>query len=127
MLKKGDQVPHFDVRTVHSGVFSYSTIWQHRNLVLVVLPADESAATEGCVSQLTDASLEFSEHGADCVITRDVVAGIPAPGVLVADRWGEIGYVAHASETVELPPPRDLLDWVAYVQTRCPECEGETK
>jgi hypothetical protein len=45
----------------------------------------------------------------------------------VADRWGEIVYIAGGVQVAELPSPHELADWVSYVQHRCPECEGEAK
>jgi hypothetical protein len=60
-------------------------------------------------------------------MTRDQVAGISTPAVIVADRWGEIVYVAVSSDAGGLPPAEALADWLTYVQHQCPECEGETK
>jgi len=127
MLQKGDLVPHLEVETVHGQVFRYSTIWQQTNLVLVVLPRSESPSIATYVSELTARLAEFSEQGTKCVITRERAAGIAAPGVLVADRWGEIGYVTTVADVSDLPSAQDLLDWVAYVQNQCPECQGEAK
>jgi hypothetical protein len=62
-----------------------------------------------------------------CVVTRDRVPGLQAPATLVADRWGEIVYVTDTSRVDELPASSDLLDWLDYVDRRCPECEGETR
>ena len=45
MLQRGDSVPHFWVTTVGGEVFSYSTIWQRKNLVLLCLPAAESQSS----------------------------------------------------------------------------------
>jgi hypothetical protein len=37
ILQRGDIVPHFDVRTTSGERFSYSAIWQRKNLVLIEL------------------------------------------------------------------------------------------
>ena len=126
-LQRGDPVPHFRVATVDDGIVEYSTIWQHRNLVLVVLSEADSGSSTTYVSQLEGAVAAFHSHETECVITRDAVAGIAPPAVLIADRWGEIVHVANASDVADLPRLPDILEWVAYLQTRCPECEGETK
>ena len=55
------------------------------------------------------------------------MAGAPSPGVLIADRWGEIAYITSGSNIADLPRLPEILEWVAYLQARCPECEGETK
>ena len=127
MLQRGDSVSHFHVKTLQREEFSYSTIWQRKNLILVTLPDPDSDSARSYVSGLTDRSDEFSRGAAECVITRDSVAGVPGPAALVADRWGEVVYVAATSEVEDLPRADELLDWLDYLQTRCPECEGEAK
>ena len=123
MLKRGDSVPHFALRTVGGQPINYSTIWQRKNLILVTLPhADAEYA-----SQLTARLPEFKDRNTECVVTREAMPQIPAPGVVVADRWGEIVFSATADRVSGLPPPEDLLDWIDYIQNRCPECEGEAK
>jgi hypothetical protein len=126
-LQRGDPVPHFRVATADGATVDYSTIWQRRNLVLVTLAGSDSASSTAYVAQLADAMPAFQGHETDCVITRDVVAGVASPGVVIADRWGEIVYIASAPNVADLPRLAELLEWVAYLQTRCPECEGEAK
>jgi hypothetical protein len=125
MLQRGDDVPHFDVRTVGGDVFGYGTIWQRRNLVLIVLPGSD--ADDGYIAALAARAAEFRDRETACVITLDAVAGLPAPAILVADRWGEVVHVATASDVSGLPTVQELLEWVDYVAQRCPECEGEAK
>jgi peroxiredoxin len=127
MLQRGDSVPHFDVRTTEDRRISYATIWQRRNLVLISLPDVTSAACEAYIAQLTLQIAAFAGQNSEYVITRDRVPMISSPSVIVADKWGEIFYVATASDVVDLPPAQELLDWVSYLQTRCPECEGEAR
>lgn len=127
MLQPGDLVPHFSVTTVQGRPVRYSTIWQRRNLVLISLPASDSGSFRTYVSQLDAESSPLSGHETECVVTRDIVAGVACPGLIVADRWGEIVYVAAGSDIGDLPQPSELLDWITYLQSRCPECEGEAK
>ena len=127
MLQRGDSVPHFDVTTVAGERFSYSTIWQRRNVVLVVLAGGKTALTESYVSRLAARMPEFTARAAEFVVTRDRVPGIDAPAIVVADKWGEIAYVAAASQVDDLPSPQELLAWVDYLEGRCPECEGEAR
>jgi hypothetical protein len=126
-LQRGDPVPHFRVVTVDDQTVQYSTIWQRRNLVLVTLIDTDSAPSRRYVSQLSAATPAFQRHETECVITRDVVAGVASPSVVIADRWGEILCVASASSVPDLPRLPEILEWAAYLQTRCPECEGETR
>lgn len=126
-FQRGDPVPHFRVATVDDRTIEYSTIWQRRNLVLVTLIDTDSAPSRRYVSQLSAATPAFQNQETECVITRDAVAGVASPAVVIADRWGEIVYVASGSNVADLPRLPEILEWIAYLQTRCPECEGETK
>jgi peroxiredoxin len=127
MLQRGDPVPHFDVRTHDDRRVSYTAIWQHRNLLLISLPGEKCAACEAYIAQLSVQMAAFASHHSECVITRDRVPGIPSPSVVVADKWGEIAYVATASDIADLPPAQELVEWVGYLQNQCPECEGEAR
>jgi hypothetical protein len=127
MLQRGDSVPHFEVKTIGGELFSYSTIWQRRHLVLLAIPTAESEAPGTYSSELVARRSEFTAKGAECVVTGDRVPGIRSPAVVVADRWGEIVHVATTSQVENLTSPEELLDWVDYLDRRCPECEGEAK
>jgi hypothetical protein len=127
VLQRGDLVPHFEVTTTGGEPFSYSTIWQRRNLVLIALPAGESDASRTYISQIAARKPEFIAREAECVATTDRVPGVESPAVVVADRWGEIVHAAATSYVDELTSPQELVDWVDYLHRRCPECEGEAK
>jgi peroxiredoxin len=127
MLQRGSSAPHFEVTTIQGEELSYSTIWQRRNLVLVALPASDPGLSEGYVSELMARAAEFRFANTACVLTRDRVPGMREGSVIVADNWGEIAYVASASHLDELPSAEELLDWVDYLERRCPECEGESR
>jgi hypothetical protein len=126
MLTCGDQVPHFEATVASGDLFKYSSIWQHKNLVLVALPEDAPAAVSDGLEQAARNSA-FDESQSVCVITRDRVPGLQAPAALVADRWGEIVYLTMVGSLDELPALSDLLEWLDYVRRQCPECEGEAR
>jgi hypothetical protein len=123
-LQRGDRLPHLEVRTRDGRAFTSTEIWQRRHLVLVVLPG-ASAARDA--TALTELAGELERLESVCVVTGDPVPGLPAPGMLVADRWGEIVFVATAATIDGLPSAADLLDWLEHLQQRCPECEGEAR
>jgi hypothetical protein len=127
MLQRGDTVPHFSVTTPQTGTVQYSTIWQRRNLVLITLPSSDSESSRKYLLQLAAEMPAFGEHETECVITRDRVPGVGSPSVVIADRWGEIVHVAIGSDVADLPPPSELFEWVTYLQSQCPECQGEAK
>ena len=126
MLQRGGRVPHFDVRTIDGARVRYRDVWQARNLLLLSLaaPAGEFADyLAGVQARLAD----ISDQQTTFVATTEEVAGVPRPGVLIADRWGEIYSVVPAEHPSDLPPVDDLLEWLRYIQHACPECEGETR
>ena len=126
MLLRGELIPRFQVTTLHGERFDYATVWQRRNLVLVTVPASDSDASSKYVSELSGRISQFRAQNTEVVITREQVPGFPHPGAVVADKWGEVIDVRAASDA-DLPSAEELLDWIKYVETRCPECEGEVK
>jgi hypothetical protein len=119
-LQRGHAVPFFEVETAEGARRAYRDVWQRRSLLLVsVAPASLDLA------QIAARLRERVGEGAEVVVTSDPVEGMPRPGALVADRWGEIVFVAPidpAAVDVE-----DLAEWVRFVQLQCPECEGEAR
>jgi len=127
MVKRGDLVPHFEVKSLEGEPFRYATIWQHKNLLLVTIPTVDSQSTGAYAADVTARIQEYGDQDLECVITRDSVPGVPAPAVVVADRWGEIVFAVEKSNVADLPPPRELIGWLNYLSHRCPECEGEAR
>jgi hypothetical protein len=124
-LQKGDRVPHFEVAQSDGTRVSYATgIWQHRNLLLVSIGDDESAVVQETVADLRERAEDIESLEAVCLVTRDQVPGVPTPGMVIADRWGEIFRVADAASWMRAD---DVVDWLQYLQYKCPECEGEAK
>ena len=126
MLQRGDAVPHFEVSAPDGTAFRYSSIWQRKNLLLVVLPAIDPDST-AYISEVRARVAALADQDLECIITRDPVPGVSGPAVVVADRWGEIAYSVAVPVVAELPAPGELLEWVAYLNHRCPECEGEAR
>ena len=127
MLQRASAVPHFEVTTVDTVRVRYATIWQRNNLVLVVLPAGASPDAGRYVSSLRTRHADLLARNAACVITHEAVDGFPAPAALVADRWGEIAHVWSGRDVSDLPAAEELIDWLDYLEVRCPECEGESR
>lgn len=127
MLQPHDQVPQFTVATRDGAVVAYETLWQRKNLLLVLLPETEPEAAAEYAARLDAQLSELTANDTACIVTRDRVPAVPAPGVLVADRWGEIYFVARGERVADLPPVDDLLEWLRYVQHECPECQGEAR
>jgi len=124
-LQIGDAVPHFVTHSVGGSVVDYSSIWQRRNLVLVTLLP--TPAGDPYVTDLTGRTSAFDEQECTCVVTTEPIVGLPAPGLLVADRWGEIVHLVTPHAVSELPSGDQLLQWLEAIEYRCPECEGEAR
>jgi hypothetical protein len=127
MLEPGQRVPDFSVSSLDGTAVHYGDLWQRRNLLLVTLPPDASPESGGYAARLSARVAELTSNETACVITRNPVPGAEPPSVVVADRWGEIHFAAHAAGVADLPGPDELLDWLRYVQMQCPECQGETR
>ena len=127
MIEPRELLPHFEVKTIDGGRVDYSTISQRKNLVLVGLAGLKEDDREAYARQFIERLPELRSFDAECVITSDSLPRVPAPAIVVADRWGEVQYVGTGSHGGELPTVDDVLEWLGYVQQRCPECEGEAR
>ena len=127
MLSAHDPMPMFTVTdSVDGRAFAYEDIWQRKNLVLVTIPRDDATGA-GYVKRLLAAATDLRSDDVQVVVTNDGVAGLPSPGVTIADRWGEIAFVQGVEHADTLPSPDDVVEWVTFVQMQCPECQGETR
>jgi hypothetical protein len=105
---------------------NYQDIWQRKHLVLATVPEDDPTATAYAAS-LSVLTARLAAHDAVLIVTATPLPDIPSPGVVVADRWGEVYYVKSASRASDLPEPEALMEWVQYVRNECPECQGEAR
>jgi hypothetical protein len=129
-LQHGDSVPHFTGVIVSGASVAYTDIWQRYNLLFVCLAGQDgplTAGTEAYVAGLRERLEPAIEPDTRLVITTDSVPGLPSPGVALADAWGELHLVAAADSVADLPSPDDIAQWLEYVRSRCPECEGEAR
>ena len=124
-LQRGDTLPHIQVTTLDGETFSYTTVWQRKPLVLIVV--GHSDADDRYARAVNALSAEFNNHDATCVMTRNAIVGLRTPSVLIADRWGEIVHLVESATSAGLPTPQELIDWLEYLGQRCPECEGEAR
>ena len=104
---------------------NYADLWQKKNLALVCLPEDSSPDARSYIQALREALPALSIHDAVVVVTKNRVDGMPLPGCAVADRWGEMQWIASAECVSELPSAREIAAWLRFVEIQCPECEGE--
>lgn len=111
------RVPHFVVTSVDGDVVDYRAIWQNANLLLVCL--DESEASQPLAviaAELAGRSSEFAALQSRLVVTRDAIPTVSHPGVVIADRWGEI----HATlDSAAVTDANDLVEWLRFIERRC--------
>lgn len=124
-MRPGDQLPHFSITTIDGDRVNYVDLWQQKNLLLVTVPRDGSDAAY--VSELGRNRDLLAAHDTVPVVTAESVAGLPPFSVLIADRWGEIQFIATGQPVRALPTPADVLAWIEHVQHQCPECQGEAR
>jgi hypothetical protein len=117
-------VPHFEVTTVDSRRVRYQDIWQHRNLVLVIVAPEQRSAAVRYAQQLAERQREFEDAETSVIVSTDSVRGFAPPRVVIADRWGEILQIASApgGDVSQLPSVDEVLSWVGFAQIQCPEC-----
>ena len=125
-IRAHDVMPMFTARNVDGTLVRYDDIWQRKNLLLVSLPPDDPTAAAYAMS-LSVLEPDLAAHDAVLLVTTTPVDGAPSPGVVVADRWGEVYYVQEADCAAGLTAPHELIDWLRFVRNECPECQGETR
>ena len=125
MLNKGDHVPRFECVTIDDIRVNYADLWQKKNLALLCLSEDSSQEAQSYIHELREALPALAMHDAVVVVTTNPIDGMPLPGCAVADRWGQMQWVASAERIAELPSPREIAAWLHFVEIQCPECEGE--
>jgi hypothetical protein len=127
MWMRGDRVRHFEVDDVDGTRVQYAAIWQRQHLLLVSLRDAATPDAKAFRAALADRAADIAAYDARLVVTTDPIDDVPRPGVVVADRWGEIAFTAGAASVADLPPVDELVEWVRFVQCACPECEGEVR
>ena len=110
-------------RTLYSTLIAhYLAIREQEAEVLVVVPG--SVESEHANSQpeppfpvLLDSDLRI--HKAVGAVS---VQGKPVPALYVTDRYMEVYAAWRSAEGDTLPRISDVLSWLAYINSECPEC-----
>jgi hypothetical protein len=119
-IRAHDLIPMFSVTSREGGTrVDYRDVGQKNNLVLVTLSKDDPAA-KAYATSLVALETEMASEAARVIVTATSIEGIPSPGVVVADRWGEVYYVQAANRAAELPGSGELMEWIKYVRNECP-------
>jgi hypothetical protein len=125
-IRVQDQMPMFTAAGADGTVVRYEDIWQRKNLLLVSLPAEDPTSSTYAAS-LSVLAPDLDACDAVLLVTNAQIDRIPFPGVVVADRWGEVYHVKEADRASALPAPDEVSEWLRFVRNECPECQGETR
>jgi len=121
VLERGARVPHFSVRATDGTPVVYIDIWQRRNLLLITLPDSPEfrEALTALTSALAGRARDLALYETGVIVTHDAIEGLPSPGVLVADRWGEIYFVYTPRSAADMPAVDDLVDGLKVIAYKC--------
>ena len=126
-LREGDTVPRFEATTLDGAIVRYADLWQRKPVLLVCVGDLAAPAARAYAAELETGRGELTAHDTACVVTAGRVDRVPCPGVVVADRWGEVRFVASAASAADLPRVPALVEWLRFIQSECPECQGEAR
>jgi hypothetical protein len=46
----------------------------------------------------------------------------PATAIYITDRFGEVFAVYRAAEGQAIPSVREIVEWLSFINSHCPEC-----
>ncbi len=134
MIQSGDQLPDFDALTLDGHRVNYrQDVWQKKLAVLVTFASPHSDVAHAYRSALAARVRELTACDTMLLIVpgdgdrHGARSPLPAPAVIIADRWGEVRDVEHPPDDGGLPGVDAIIEWLRFVQVECPECQGETK
>ena len=50
--------------------------------------------------------------------------GHPATAIYITDRYGEVFVVYRAAEGQAMPGSREIVEWLSFINSQCPECSS---
>ncbi len=121
----------FTAPTLEGERVQLSNLRGRRNLVLIF------AGTNGeewrLLSELRALGNDLHEEEAVVALVADPDAearawygataadGTPRAALYITDRYGEIYFVAHPERGQPLPSAAEVLDWLRFINSQCPE------
>jgi hypothetical protein len=115
-LTRGAMLRDINVVAADGGRVQVSDFRGRRNIVLMFEPAP------ALLNELAHAADELREEEAVVLtVPADDGAcreryGIAGRAVFISDRYGEIYFT-----TEQLPPISDIMDWLRFINSQCPE------
>jgi hypothetical protein len=121
-VNPGDLLTPFESATVNGAVVPHGHLWQHRNVVLFVLPDKLDVARTSYLEKLDRRLHELKPPDTSLVIAHRI-DGVPPNTIVITDRWGEVVHIAPLESDVSVwPAIDDIIEWVSFIRMKCPEC-----
>jgi len=92
--------------------------WAGRPLAIVALSLEEATELVGRVGGVPFPVLADVDGSA----LRRLNVPADRSALVIADRWGLVYHSVAAEGVAQLPEEDELVEWVRYLATQCPEC-----
>ena len=126
VMHPGELIAHFDGLTVDGRQLHYSQLWQHRNLVLFVLPPSLHDSARLYLRAVAARLSKLQPDDTTLVLSDRALERLPLGTLVIADRWGEIAHLQElVSNIAAWPSVDEVLEWVEFIRMKCPECPPE--
>ena len=115
-MRSGEQFPYKQQVTV--------VPWGHPSLLAVAVlltAAPVPARDASYFASVQDARERFASLGARFELVAGVV-DLPQSTLVVTDGYGEIHASWTSTERPTWPDQRELVEWLTYIASQCPEC-----
>lgn len=91
-------------------------------VVVIAIHSTSCAECRSFIDDLSGHADSMADWNARLMVSEDT-RNLPvrAPGVMIADEWGEVFFEKTADH--QFLPVADVLDWVRFIAIQCPECE----
>lgn len=93
-------------------------LWAGRPLAIVASSLEEATELVGRVEGVPFPVLADVDGAA----LRRLNVPSNRSALIIADRWGVVYHSVEAETAAELPEEDEVIEWVQYLATQCPEC-----
>lgn len=90
--------------------------------VLIVLRASVAEVAEIKTKEKLPFRVLADREGAIHTLFGVGADAMRAPVIYLTDRFGEIVSIQPAAQALPLPAAREILDWLSFINSQCPEC-----
>lgn len=131
LLERGMMLRDISATTLEGVPAWLSDFRGRRNLVLIF--AGTNGEEGRLLSELRQSREELREEEAVVAILSDAdpesrawygaltAGGAPHAALYITDRYGEIYFAAHPERGQPLPSAAEVLDWLRFINSQCPE------